>query len=81
MNKVQVAACFILLLALTSPATAGPAAYAACFAACMATPVAVGGASTILTGGAGAVVAGPAIGSSTAMCNGLCAYLLVLPTP
>jgi hypothetical protein len=53
----------------------------ACFTACMATPVAVGGIGTIVTGGAGAAVAAPAIGSSAAMCNGICAYLLAIPGP
>jgi hypothetical protein len=46
-----------------------------------ATRVAMGGAATIATGGAGAVVAGSAIGSTASLCNGLCAYLLLIPTP
>jgi hypothetical protein len=81
LTKIRVAACLIVLLVLMAPAIAGPAAYAACMTACMATPVTVGGIATLVTGGGGAVVAAPAIGSSAAMCNGICAYLLALPTP
>ncbi|KAH7721770.1 hypothetical protein AAVH_10749 [Aphelenchoides avenae] len=63
----------LVLLSLTTVASGGPLAYAACQAACAA------GAATIA--GASALTATPAAVAAYAACQAGCAALLIAPTP